>query len=78
MGYIYSTTKRERDPHALPDVEVWYEDDAESGREPGWYWAPGFPGCLWDSEPEGPYATEDEAVLAVLEEATWDDESDQR
>jgi hypothetical protein len=29
---------------------------------PGWYWWACFPGCLPDSEPSGPFATEQEAI----------------
>ena len=29
--------------------------------EPGWYWAAGFPGCLYDSEPTGPFAYSQQA-----------------
>lgn len=28
----------------------------------GWYWWPGFPGCLPDGEPTGPFQTEIEAI----------------
>ena len=28
----------------------------------GWYWWACFPGCLPDSEPHGPFDTEDEAT----------------
>lgn len=28
----------------------------------GWYWQSCFPGCLPDGEPNGPFATEEEAV----------------
>lgn len=28
----------------------------------GWYWQAGFPGCLADGEPMGPFATEIEAM----------------
>lgn len=30
--------------------------------EPGWYWWACFPGCLPDSDPMGPFATEAEAL----------------
>jgi hypothetical protein len=30
--------------------------------EPGWYWWPCFPGCLPDSDPVGPFDTEEEAL----------------
>ena len=23
----------------------------------GWYWAAGYPGCLYDGDPQGPFAT---------------------
>lgn len=113
MAQIYSDSKRENDPHALPDVEVFYiapdsfprhtifecgscggyhevyfnddcRDDAQryAGVEDyaernglkessvtetdtpavGWYWWACFPGCLPDGEPNGPFATEAEAI----------------
>lgn len=34
----------------------------EMDLERGWYWASGFPGCLRDSEPIGPFETETEAI----------------
>lgn len=86
----YSDTKRENDPHALPDVEVFYVhagprkaydrsyvmdlcdnsrqegshgcDQCEDCPEPGWYWWTCFPGCLPDSDPIGPFATESDAL----------------
>ena len=62
----YSDPSRENDPHALPDIEVFYwfdeETDESSRMESGWYWWPCFPGCLPDSEPNGPFATEAEAL----------------
>lgn len=86
----YSDPKRENDPHALPDVEVFYirdkaerrtfnttsyawNDDgffgAEKGEcvEPGWYWWSCLPGCLPDSDPTGPFATEAEALADAQE-----------
>jgi hypothetical protein len=75
MSYHYSDPSRETDPHALPDFEVfehtaadgdgWVYPDCDSPAHPltmGWYYAFGFPGCLWDSEPVGPFDTEDEAI----------------
>jgi len=73
----YSNPERENDPHALPDIEVFYDDAdiPEFGTEPrnfnsdgtpvepGWYWWPCFPGCLPDGEPSGPFPTK-EAALA--------------
>lgn len=86
MSQAYSNPKRESDPHALPDVEVWqanYCDDprhdspcihidhpCEACRQEcnphamrlGWFWQSCFPGCLPDSDPIGPFATEAEAL----------------
>jgi hypothetical protein len=72
MPQFYSNPKRETDPHALPDVEVWYHDGQgmaaeftdEDGEvmETGWYWWFCFPGCMPDSEPNGPFTTEAEAL----------------
>jgi hypothetical protein len=28
----------------------------------GWYWVAGFPGCLWDGTPMGPFFTEERAI----------------
>ena len=71
----YSDPKRESDPHALPDVEVFYDDEDRPpwGGEPrnfdsqgrpvaaGWYWWSCFTGCL-PAEPVGPFATQAEAL----------------
>ena len=35
-----------------------------------YFYAFGFPGCLWDSEPVGPFDTEAEAVEAARESAS--------
>jgi hypothetical protein len=79
----YSDPKRENDPHALPNVEVFAldgsinDDVADENGEPleaGWYWWSCFPGCLPDSDPFGPFATESEALADAQENA--DDESD--
>ena len=106
----YSDPKRASDPHALPDVEVFFvkqaahvlfdcgccggfhrlgydgdcrsDDDRfcnitdychrvgvdscrvtlEPTAEPGWYWRTCFPGCLPDSDPFGPFDTQEEAL----------------
>ena len=75
----YSDPTRENDPHALPDVEVFYQDvsdpdcvgngDQEDGPlATGWYWWPCFPGCLPDSDPIGPFDSEDEALADAQSE----------
>ena len=89
MAQHYSDPTRESDPHALPDVEVFYIDtptcdhcgrQAKAGTETcracgailpefeaGWYWRSCFPGCLPDSEPNGPFDTEAEALADAQE-----------
>ena len=73
MTQAYSDPDRETDPHALPDIEVFYwtqleaaqmidDVDATCGKLAGWYWWACFPGCLPDSEPFGPFETEAEAL----------------
>ncbi len=42
-------------PHDPGDVACGLAD-------PGWYWWACFPGCLPDSDPMGPFATEKEAL----------------
>lgn len=63
----YSDPKRASDLHSLPDLEVFYIEEPGSAykcdpSEPGWYWWACVPGCLPDSEPYGPFATEAEAL----------------
>jgi hypothetical protein len=98
MSQAYSDPKRESDPHALPDLEVWQADimrcpvcedeypdtgDREVGHratgdsccngktyvraESGWWYWYCFPGCLPDSDPIGPFASEDEALTDARE-----------
>jgi hypothetical protein len=75
MAQVYSNPKRANDPHALPNIETFYvgtqddtpqcpqDEDAATHRDHiGWYWQARFPGCLPDGEPEGPFATEAEAI----------------
>lgn len=78
MAQHYSDETRESNPFALPDVEVFYvdssidhdvlnedsvfiDDDGEYLGD-GWYWWSCFPGCTPDSDPIGPFATEQEAL----------------
>lgn len=68
MGYHYSNPERESDKYALPDVECFYAphgnmvDDDGNELPAGWYYWFCFPGCMPDSEPSGPYKTEEEAL----------------
>lgn len=70
----YSDPKRESDPHALPDLEVFFlaagemdvgDDDAGEPIpcERGWHYWFCFPGCMPDGELQGPFATEAEALV---------------
>jgi hypothetical protein len=70
----YSDPSRENDPHALPDLEVFYRteiactiDGWDGGQ--GWYYWFCFPGCLPDSEPFGPFDTKEEALEDARESA---------
>ncbi len=81
MSQAYSDPKRADDPYALPDVETFYvnEDQARAARrepdhevngsatEAGWYYWFCFPGCLPDTDPIGPFASEDEAIADAQE-----------
>lgn len=62
----YSDPAREDDPNALPDIEIFHSDDyTEFEGNPlpnGFYWWTCFPDCLPDSEPNGPFDTEEEAL----------------
>jgi len=41
----------------------------EDGEPMGWYYAHGTPGCLWDSDPVGPFDSEADALKAAREAA---------
>ena len=74
----YSDPRRESDPFALPNVEVFYatdgelqssDMDAEDGETlpAGWYWWACFPGCMPDGDPSGPFESEAEALADAQE-----------
>ena len=81
MSQHYSNPKRASDSHALPDIEVFYNNkknavDDNGGEYPiGWYYWYCFPGCLPDSDPVGPYETEKDAIKAA-EECNDDDDDE--
>lgn len=58
----------------MDNIEVFYLHDLpnadliKEGYTPGWYYWFCFPGCLPDSDPIGPFETEDEAIIASDEE----------
>lgn len=82
MSQAYSDPKRAKDPHALPDIEVFKVSELECNynkenldhadeytiKEPGWYWWACFPGCLPDGDASGPYAYEFEAWADAVSE----------
>jgi len=65
---FYRDQSRAGEKWAMPDAEVFYLSASEAcdvvGEDAGagWYWHTCIPGCLPDSEPSGPFATESEAV----------------
>jgi len=69
---VYSDPERANDEYALPDVEVFYLDECDSrsmfsteddiNDRAGYYYWYCFPGCMPDSDPIGPFATEAEAI----------------
>src|SRR5262249_32935710 len=80
---IYSNPEREQDPHALPDVEVFYVSEQQAAEnsmqmdnceenwcpccEPGWFWKSAFPGCLRDGDLMGQLETKEDAIEKVKE-----------
>ena len=70
MPQHYSDERRASSPYTLPDLETfriratdpWEGADGER-LAPGWYWWACFPGCMPDSDPHGPFDTEDAALL---------------
>jgi hypothetical protein len=44
----------------------WFDDEGDVYGE-GWYYWACFPGCLPDSDPIGPFETEEEAIEAINE-----------
>ena len=76
MSQEYTDKRREADPNALPDVEVFFvsnkELDGTVFSEAGWYYWACFPGCLPDGDPMGPFDTEDAAISDMRE--SWGNE----
>jgi hypothetical protein len=78
-GYHQFHAEETQEPYG--SFEVFW-DDGDKGRNydsegeevrPGWYWASGFPGCTWDSEPVGPFAT---SMQAHKDADEWSPEYD--
>jgi hypothetical protein len=55
MSQIYTDPMRENEPNALPDAEVWYHDGDD-------YLQDDDGNALPDSEPNGPFETEADAI----------------
>ena len=71
---VYSDPSKENDPHALPDTEVFHVEQSENRLTPegevmdeGYYWWACQPGCLPDSDPDGPHESEYAAIKAMRE-----------
>jgi len=71
----YSDESRSNEPTTLPDIEVFYmgnggclDEETDTFLGSGWYYWYCLPGCMPDTEPMGPYTTEDEALDASREE----------
>ena len=85
MTQVYSDPSRESLDTALPDVEVFYADrdfvndwnkesrlyGEEGLDDTGWYYWYCFPGCLPDSNPDGPFSSEEEAIRAMRIESGY-------
>lgn len=80
----YSNPKRESDPYALPDIEIFYAVEGEfisneddSDYPAGFYYWYCLPGCLPDGDPIGPFESEEQALADAQSEAwQFDDEGD--
>ncbi len=81
---FHTDPERESDPNALPDAEVFTVTAADcqpgtafligansSTLSPGFYWWSCLPGCLPDSDPFGPFDTEQEAIDDARERAEY-------
>jgi len=60
--YIHRDKDKENDETALPDVEIFFYEGCHQMYGRGYYWHSCFPGCLPDSDPIGPFETEEEAI----------------
>jgi hypothetical protein len=62
----YSDPSRADETYSLPDIEIFYADDIldDDGETmpAGYYWWVCLPGCMPDSDPHGPFETEQEAL----------------
>lgn len=77
MTQFYSDPTRKDDTYSLPDAEVFYLDEGEQYDDEGealpegWYYWYCFPGCLPDSDPIGPFESEQSAITDAEENNTF-------
>jgi hypothetical protein len=67
--------KEMADNDGISNTQVYFNDRTQTrytGLRTGWYWQAGFPGCLPDGEPNGPFTTEDNAWLDLYDVAGGD------
>ena len=64
VRYVRANLLRRSRITTLFYIEEMYDltDEAGEPLQDGWYWWAGFLGCLPDSEPCGPFTTEQEAL----------------
>lgn len=69
MSHYYLDPSKENDKWSLPDLEVfwadkgdWNDEEGEPIKE-GWYYWICFPGCIPDSEANGPFDSEEKALM---------------
>ena len=76
----FSNPKRAEESHSLPDIETFYVDENELEEfdvsNSGWYWWSCLPGCMPDSDPNGPHESELDAINEARENLSWDDIKD--
>jgi hypothetical protein len=76
MTMYYSDPRDEKDPNKRPDIEVFYRGPSNRLYQPGWYWWHREPDSIPDSEPTGPFDTEQEALADARVPNIWLDEED--
>ena len=62
MAYLHFTDETGA---TYGSFEVYWIDDSQAELS-GWYWASCFPGCLPDSDPNGPFETYETALEDAL------------
>ena len=60
MAYHKFLDEYTQQPYGMCEVFYVAPNDKDQ-QEPGWYWWACFPGCMPDSDPFGPFESEDEA-----------------